>query len=187
MRALPFLQFTLLEIASWRDDVRVVRLLPSNRPRQSAALHLRVHVRKLYLLPRPHRLAAFLGARRLLVTSGGGTEGRPYPFFLGHTNPPIDSTFYGTYISTDIRMNTISAGEIKRRGISAVDKAAENGPVHVIKESRLQYVVMSEADYQQLLTDLSTARVQAAEADLKAGRVRRGTAAQLMREIRKDA
>ena len=82
-------------------------------------------------------------------------------------------------------MNTIPAGEIKRRGISAVDKAAENGPVHVIKESRPQYVVMSEADYQQMLNDLADARLASSDADLQAGRIRRGTAAQLMREIRK--
>lgn len=84
-------------------------------------------------------------------------------------------------------MNIISAGEIKRRGISAVDKAAENGPVHVIKESRAQYVVMSESDYRQMLDDLADARLAASEADLKAGRVQRGSAAQLMRAIQKGA
>ena len=82
-------------------------------------------------------------------------------------------------------MNTISAGEIKRRGISAVDDAAKNGPVHVIKESRPQYVVMSESDYQQMLSDLADARLASSDADLQAGRIRRGSAAQLMREIRK--
>ena len=82
-------------------------------------------------------------------------------------------------------MNTIPAGEIKRRGISAVDEAMKSGPVHVIKESRPQYVVMSEPDYQQMLEDLAEARLASSESDLKAGRVRRGSAAQLMREIRK--
>ena len=82
-------------------------------------------------------------------------------------------------------MNFISAGEIKRRGISAVDEAAKTGPVHVVKESRPQYVVMSESDYQQMLSDLADARLAASEADVKAGRIRRGTAAQLMREIQK--
>ena len=82
-------------------------------------------------------------------------------------------------------MNIISAGEIKRRGISAVDDAVKNGPVHVIKESRPQYVVMSESDYQQMLNDLADARLASSDADLQAGRIRRGSAAQLMREIRK--
>ncbi|MBN1269745.1 MAG: prevent-host-death protein [Kiritimatiellae bacterium] len=81
-------------------------------------------------------------------------------------------------------MNIISAGEIKRRGISAVDKLAQDGPVHVVKESRARYVVMSESDYRQMINDLADARLAASEADVKAGRVRRGTAAQLMREIR---
>ena len=82
-------------------------------------------------------------------------------------------------------MNIISAGEIKRRGISAVDDVSDKGPVHVIKESRPQYVVLSESDYQQLLSDLADARLASSDADLQAGRVRRGTATQLMREIRK--
>lgn len=84
-------------------------------------------------------------------------------------------------------MNIISAGEIKRRGISAVDKPVENGPVHVIKESRAQYVVMSESDYRQMLNDLAEARLAASDADLKAGRIQRGSAAQLMHAIRKGA
>jgi PHD/YefM family antitoxin component YafN of YafNO toxin-antitoxin module len=82
-------------------------------------------------------------------------------------------------------MNIISASEIKRRGISAVDQAAQNGPVHVVKENRAQYVVMSEKDYLQMINDLAEARLAASDADLNAGRVRRGTAAQLMREIKK--
>ena len=82
-------------------------------------------------------------------------------------------------------MNTIPAGEIKRRCSSAVDDVSDKGPVHVIKESRPQYVVLAESDYQQLLSDLADARLASSDADLQAGRVRRGTAARLMREIRK--
>ena len=33
-------------------------------------------------------------------------------------------------------MNTISAQEIKRRGISALDELLKDGPVHVIKNNR---------------------------------------------------
>ena len=47
-------------------------------------------------------------------------------------------------------MNTISAQEIKRRGITALDEHLKQGPVHVIKNNRPQYVVMSEADYAAL-------------------------------------
>ncbi|WP_018862229.1 MULTISPECIES: type II toxin-antitoxin system Phd/YefM family antitoxin [unclassified Thioalkalivibrio] len=46
--------------------------------------------------------------------------------------------------------NVISAQEIKRRGISAVDRALEKGPVHVIQRNRPRYVILSEESYQRL-------------------------------------
>lgn len=82
-------------------------------------------------------------------------------------------------------MNTISAGEIKRRGMSAVDEAAKQGPVHVVKGNQARYVVMTEEDYEQMIGDLAAVRLAASEDDLQAGRVRRGTASQLLREIRR--
>jgi PHD/YefM family antitoxin component YafN of YafNO toxin-antitoxin module len=48
-------------------------------------------------------------------------------------------------------MNTIPAQEIKRRGISALDDLLKDGPVHVIKNNRPSYVVMSEDDYARLI------------------------------------
>ena len=48
-------------------------------------------------------------------------------------------------------MNTIPAQEIKRRGISALDELLKDGPVHVIKNNRPSYVVMSEDDYARLI------------------------------------
>lgn len=83
-------------------------------------------------------------------------------------------------------MNTIPAQEIKRRGISAVDELLAKGPVHVIRENRPQYVVMTEERYQELLDDQQEAfeaRIQASLEDLKAGRVFRGTAEELIREL----
>lgn len=44
----------------------------------------------------------------------------------------------------------ISAQEIKRRGISAVDEALKKGPVHVIQRNRPRYVILSEEAFQQL-------------------------------------
>ena len=41
-------------------------------------------------------------------------------------------------------MNTITAQEIKRRGISAVDDALRKGPVHIIKNNKPSYVVLAE-------------------------------------------
>jgi PHD/YefM family antitoxin component YafN of YafNO toxin-antitoxin module len=73
-------------------------------------------------------------------------------------------------------MNTIPSQDIKRRGISAVDDALKKGPVHVIKNNRPQYVVLSEEDYLALLDaqqDAYIARLRAAVEDVKAGRVQR--------------
>ncbi len=47
-------------------------------------------------------------------------------------------------------MNTIPAQEIKRRGISALDDLLEDGPVHVIKNNRPCYVVLSVEAYARL-------------------------------------
>ena len=84
-------------------------------------------------------------------------------------------------------MNMIAAQEIKRRGMAAVDELLVKGPVRVVKNNRPRYVVISEEDYDTLMTDLAEARLVASEADLKAGRIRRGSAADLMKELRRDA
>lgn len=81
-------------------------------------------------------------------------------------------------------MTMIAVQEIKRRGISAVDEGLVDGPVHLIKSNHPAYVVMSEATYQEMLNDLAEARLAASENDLKAGRIRRGKSAQLMKELR---
>ncbi len=80
-------------------------------------------------------------------------------------------------------MSTIPVQEIKRRGMTAVDKALADGPVHIVKSNRAQYVVMSEQDYQELMKDLTEARLAASEADLREGRVRRGDARKLMKAL----
>ncbi len=83
-------------------------------------------------------------------------------------------------------MNTIPAQEIKRRGIAAVDDLIETGAVHVIRNNQPQYVVLSEGQYQELIEardEAYVARVQASLKDLKAGRVKRGTAMDLIKEL----
>jgi PHD/YefM family antitoxin component YafN of YafNO toxin-antitoxin module len=80
-------------------------------------------------------------------------------------------------------MSTLPAQEIKRRGMSAVDEALAEGPVQVVKSNRAQYVVMSERDYQELMSDVAEARLAASEADLREGRVRRGDARKLMKTL----
>lgn len=83
-------------------------------------------------------------------------------------------------------MNTIAAQDIKRRGICAVDEALKKGPVHVVKNNQPQYVVLSEERYRELIEaedEAYIARVRASLEDVKAGRVKRGTAEDLIRKL----
>lgn len=83
-------------------------------------------------------------------------------------------------------MNTIAAQEIKRRGIGAVDELIARGDVHIIRDNQPKYVVVSQERYQELLEaeeDAYTARIIASLEDLKVGRVTRGAAEDLIREL----
>ncbi len=83
-------------------------------------------------------------------------------------------------------MQTIPAQEIKRRGIGALDSLLANAPVHILKNNRPEYVVVSAKDYQQMLEDLALARIEESETDLREGRIKRGSAEDLMRELRQS-
>ncbi len=83
-------------------------------------------------------------------------------------------------------MNYLTAQEIKRRGICAVDKVLEEGPAYVVRNNKAEYVVLSMAAYEDLLADLAESRLTASESDLKAGRVRRGSAAELLLEAKQN-
>ena len=48
-------------------------------------------------------------------------------------------------------MRTLSASEIKRRGIIAVEQLLPAGPVHIIKNNKLKFVILSEEDYENLI------------------------------------
>ena len=83
-------------------------------------------------------------------------------------------------------MNTIPAQEIKRRGIAAVDELIAKGDVHIIRNNQPQYVVLSQERYEELLEaqeEAQLARIRASLEDLKAGRVKRGTAEELIHEL----
>jgi PHD/YefM family antitoxin component YafN of YafNO toxin-antitoxin module len=87
-------------------------------------------------------------------------------------------------------MNTIPAQELKRRGIAAVDGLIESGDVHVIRNNRPEYVVLTEARYRELVADAEeayVARVKASLEDVAAGRVRRfATAEELLQALDTD-
>jgi len=83
-------------------------------------------------------------------------------------------------------MNAIAAQDIKKRGISAVDEALKEGPVHVIKNNQPRYVVLSEERYRDLIEAEGEAygvRLRASLEDVKAERVTRGTAKDLIKEL----
>jgi len=83
-------------------------------------------------------------------------------------------------------MNAIAAQDIKRKGISAVDEALKEGPVHVIKNNQPKYVVLSEERYRDLIeaeNEAYGARVRASREDVKVGRIKRGTAKDLIKEL----
>jgi PHD/YefM family antitoxin component YafN of YafNO toxin-antitoxin module len=84
-------------------------------------------------------------------------------------------------------MNAIPAQEIKRRGIAAVDDLIAKGDLHVIRNNQPQYVVLSEERYQELIVaeqDACYARIRESLEDLKEGRVKRGTADDLIKELK---
>ena len=84
-------------------------------------------------------------------------------------------------------MNTVPTQEIKRRGMAAVDEALTQGPVHVVKNNRPQYVVLTEDNYRELLEaqqENAVARIKASLEDAAAGRVTRHESVEaLMRHI----
>ena len=84
-------------------------------------------------------------------------------------------------------MNAIPAQEIKRRGIAAVDDLIAKGDLHVIRNNQPQYVVLSEERYQELIVaeqEAYYARVRASLEDIREGRVKRGTADDLIKELK---
>jgi PHD/YefM family antitoxin component YafN of YafNO toxin-antitoxin module len=84
-------------------------------------------------------------------------------------------------------MNSIPAQELKRRGIAAVDDLMAKGDLHVIRNNQPQYVVLSEERYRELIVaeqEAYYARVRASLEDLKDGRVKRGTAEDLIKELK---
>jgi PHD/YefM family antitoxin component YafN of YafNO toxin-antitoxin module len=88
-------------------------------------------------------------------------------------------------------MNAIPAQEIKRRGIAAVDELIGRGDLHVIRNNRPEYVVLSEERYQELVAaeqEAYYARVRASLEDVKAGRSKVfKTADELLTALEEDA
>ena len=80
-----------------------------------------------------------------------------------------------TAMGTSLLPHALPAREIERRGISAVDEHLAQGPVHIIKDDRPAYVVMTEERYAELLESErqeGLLRVREAEAEYRAGKAK---------------
>jgi PHD/YefM family antitoxin component YafN of YafNO toxin-antitoxin module len=92
----------------------------------------------------------------------------------------------GAELAVDLSPRIIAARELKRRGIAWLDRDLAEGPVHVIRNDKLAYVIMSEAQYRDLLEDVEIAtavRIKESLQNLRAGRARTTTAEELIREL----
>ena len=47
-------------------------------------------------------------------------------------------------------MNILTVGELKRRGMAAIEDGLLRGPVHIVKRNKPEAVVISEEEYQRL-------------------------------------
>jgi len=47
-------------------------------------------------------------------------------------------------------MNSLTAAELKRRGMAAIEDGLRHGPVHLMKHNKPSAVVLSEEDYARL-------------------------------------
>lgn len=88
--------------------------------------------------------------------------------------------------SSNAVRKTIPATEIRRRGLSAIDNALKRGPVQVLKDNEPTYVILAEAQYQELTKRYRRSyvnRVRQSLKDLKEGRTRKTTAQSLIDEL----
>ena len=83
-------------------------------------------------------------------------------------------------------MTTMPVQEVKRRGMSILDDSLASGPVYVIRNNVPRYVVMFADAFHEMEESLADARIAASEADIRVGRVTRGTADDLMAELLED-
>lgn len=86
-------------------------------------------------------------------------------------------------------IRTVPVGDIDKQGLAALDDILCEGPVHVIKEDRPTYVVMTEAHFAELVESQHAAwvaRVKESLEDVAAGRVIRGSVDDLARMLESD-
>jgi len=55
--------------------------------------------------------------------------------------------------------NVLAVGEIKRRGMAAIEESLRRGPVHIVKRNKPAAVVLSESEYRILTAGRSATPV----------------------------
>ena len=83
-------------------------------------------------------------------------------------------------------MVTMPVQEVKRRGMSVLDASLATGPVCIIRNNSPRYVVMLADAFNEMEEALTAARIAASEADIRAGRVTRGSADELMADLMEE-
>jgi len=78
---------------------------------------------------------------------------------------------------------TMPAQEIKRRGMSALNADLKEGPVYVISGNKPKYVVLFAEDFKRMRHEAFVDKCREAEAEIRAGNCKRGTADDLMADI----
>lgn len=85
-------------------------------------------------------------------------------------------------------MNTISANDLKTRGVGAIDEALSHQPeAAVTVRGQPKYVVMSHEEYVRLRECELEAALAESRADLEAGRFVKETVAQHLKRLAKLA
>jgi PHD/YefM family antitoxin component YafN of YafNO toxin-antitoxin module len=85
-------------------------------------------------------------------------------------------------------VNTISANDLKTKGISAIEQALSDQPeASVTVRGRMKYVVMSSEQYTHLRECELEAALAESKADLDAGRFVKETVGQHMKRLAKLA
>lgn len=83
-------------------------------------------------------------------------------------------------------MTTISANDLKTKGVKAIEEALTTQPeVAVSVRGQVKYIVMSEEQYQYLRMCELEAALAESKSDIDAGRFVKETAAQHIRRINK--
>lgn len=86
-------------------------------------------------------------------------------------------------------MNTLTAAELKRRGMAAIEERLRRGPVHLVKRNKAAAVVLTEEQYEQLAQgrrDVAVAGMSAIQWLLSQPVIGTKSRRQLERELRAE-